>query len=164
MRKNRSLWQWLLSAVFIIFWLWFMFYPHSQKTIPRAPIITSHNSSMTPLWVRSDYFIDSNDDAQMVGLGNKLFIIGSASDKELSRLIALDARKGDILWQYGDRNVHVLTASANKLFIGELGGGRVTALNPDTGAIEWSTNNLTGNVTNVLVRENILYVDTVGEN
>jgi len=119
---------------------------------------------MTPLWVRTNYYIDSKDDAQMVALGNKLFIIGSASDKELSRLIALDARTGDTIWQYGDRNVDVLTDSVNKLFIGELGGGKVTALNPDTGAIEWATNGRIGNVTNLLVRENILYVDTVGKN
>jgi outer membrane protein assembly factor BamB len=104
----------------------------------------------------------SSDHIRMAALGNKLFTIGSASDKELPRLIALDARTGDIIWQYGDANVSVLTVSANQLFIGELGGGRVTALNPDTGAIEWSTNGRIGNVTNVLVRENILYVDTVG--
>lgn len=162
MRKKRSLWQWLLSIVFVIFWAWLWFRSPSQKPIPRAPVITSHNSSLAFLWVHTDYLIASVKDSQMVALGNKLFIIGSASDKELSRLIALDSRTGDILWQYGDANVNVLTVSANKLFIGELGGGKVTALNPDTGAIEWSTNGGIGNVTNVLVRENILYVDTVG--
>jgi outer membrane protein assembly factor BamB len=104
-----------------------------------------------------------SDDIQMVALGNKVFTIGSTSDQEEPRLIALDAHTGDITWQYGDAKVNVLTTSENKLFVGELGGGRIIALNPDTGAIEWSTKHI-GNVTNVLVRENILYADTVSEN
>jgi outer membrane protein assembly factor BamB len=99
----------------------------------------------------------------MVALRNKVFVIGSASDHESSRLIALNANTGDILWQYGDANVNVLTVSEDKLFVGELGGGRVTALNPDTGAIEWSSIHI-GNVTNLLVRGNILYADTVSDN
>lgn len=164
MKKNRFLWRWLLSAVFIIFWIWLWFRSPSQEPNHSAPVITHRNSSLTPLWVRTNYYMKSSDHIRMVALGNKLFTVGSASDKELSRLIALDARTGDIIWQYGDANVSVLTVSASKLFIGELGGGRVTALNPDTGAIEWSTNGRIGNVTNVLVRENILYVDVVGEN
>lgn len=94
---------------------------------------------MTPLWVRTNYYMYPSDHIRMVALGNKVFTIGSASDQEESRLLALDARIGDILWQYGDANVNMLTTSANKLFIGTLGGGRVAAMNPDTGAIEWST-------------------------
>lgn len=163
MRKSRSLWPWLLSVVFVIFWAWFMFQAPGQKPNHRAPVITSHNSSMTPLWVRTNYYMYPSDDIQMVALGNKVFTIGSASDQEEPRLIALDAHTGDIIWQYGDAKVNVLTTSENKLFVGELGGGRIIALNPDTGAIEWSTKHI-GNVTNVLVRENILYVDTVSEN
>jgi outer membrane protein assembly factor BamB len=163
MRKSRSLWQWLLSAVFVIFWAWFMFHAPSQKPNHRAPVIANRNSSMTPLWVRTNYYMYPSDDIQMVALGNKVFTIGSSSDQEEPRLIALDAHTGDIIWQYGDAKVSVLTTSENKLFVGELGGGRIIALNPDTGAIEWSTIHI-GNVTNVLVRENILYVDTVSEN
>jgi outer membrane protein assembly factor BamB len=104
-----------------------------------------------------------SDHIQMVALGNKLFSIGSASSTEEPKLIALDANTGDILWQYGDAKVNVLAVSENKLFIGELGGGKVMALDPDTGAIEWSSNHI-GNVTSLLVRDNILYADTISEN
>jgi outer membrane protein assembly factor BamB len=161
MRKNRVLWQWSLSIAFVIFWTWLWFRPPSQ--VPRPPRISSHHSSMPSLWVRTDYFIDSNNDAQMVALKNKLFFIGSAPDKELRRLIAVDSSTGDILWQYGGATVRVLTASDNKLFVGELGGGRVVALNADTGAVEWSTNGRIGNVTSLLIRKNVLYVDTINE-
>jgi len=163
MRKSRSLWQWLLSAVFVIFWAWFMFHAPSQKPIPRAPVITSHNSSMTSLWVHTDYFIDSSSHTQIVALGNKLFIIGSASDKELPRLIALDVYTGNIIWQYGDANVNVLAISETILFVGQV--GQVVALNPDNGTGVWSTSlPFSRSVTKLLVRDNMLYVDTVGGN
>jgi len=101
----------------------------------------------------------------MIALGSKLFITGSASESELSRLLALDVHTGDMIWQYGDAKVNTLTSSTTRLFVGELGGGKVVALNPSNGAIIWSANlRQYGNVTKVFVRENKLYVDTVGTN
>ncbi|HKJ39868.1 MAG TPA: PQQ-binding-like beta-propeller repeat protein [Anaerolineales bacterium] len=120
---------------------------------------------MASIWVRTDYFIDSSDHTQMIALGSKLFITGSASESELSRLLALDVHTGDMIWQYGDAKVNTLTSSTTRLFVGELGGGKVVALNPSNGAIIWSANlRQYGNVTKVFVRENKLYVDTVGTN
>lgn len=163
MRKSRSPWQWLLLVAFMVFWVWFVNRSPIQKPIPRAPVITSHNSSVASLWVRTDYFIDSSDHTQMIALGNKLFIIGSASDKELPRLIALDVYTGDIIWQYGDANMNVLAMSETILFVGQV--GQVVALNPDNGTDVWSTSlPLTRIVTKLLVRDNMLYVDTVSGN
>ena len=160
MRKSRSPLQWLLLAAFMAFWVWFVNRSPIQKPIPRAPVITSHNSSVASLWVRTDYFIDSSDHTQMIALGNKLFIIGSASDKELPRLIALDMYSGNIIWQYGDANVNVLAISETILFVGQV--GQVVALNPNNGTGVWSTSlPFTRSVTKLLVRDNMLYVDTV---
>jgi hypothetical protein len=164
MKVRISVLQWLIFTGFVVLTMWscvsdFLI----QKPITRAPAITSHDSLVASFWVRTEYYMDSSNHTQMVALGNKLFIRGSPSENELPRLIALDVFTGDIIWQYGDANVNVLAASATKLFVGELGGGRVVALNPDNGAVLWSTNlRRNGNVTKVLVRDNILYVDTVG--
>jgi len=164
MKVRISPLQWLGFTIFIIFMAWsFVSDLLIQKPIPRAPVITSHNSSMTSLWVRTDYLMDSSDHTQMIALGNKLFIIGSASDKELPRLIALDVYTGNIIWQYGDANVNVLAISETILFVGQV--GQVVALNPDNGTGVWSKSlPFSRSVTKLLVRDNMLYVDTVGGN
>ena len=165
MRKSRSPWQLLFLIAFMVFWVWFVNRPATPEPIPRAPVITSHSSSVASLWMHTDYFIDSSDHTQMIALGSKLFIVGSASENELSRLLALDVNTGDMIWQYGDANVNTLASSTARLFVGELGGGKVVALNPSNGAIIWSSNlRQYGNVTKVFVRENKLYIDTVGAN
>lgn len=132
----------------------------NQNEIPRAPVITNHVSSMSPLWERNNYFMGPSEHVRLVASENKLFMIGSASSYELASLIALDAYTGDISWQNNNTSVNVLAASETTLFVG--GVGYVYALNPDDGATLWSTSlPLTRTTTKIFVYKNRLYVDTV---
>jgi hypothetical protein len=131
----------------------------SPKAIPRAPVITNHDATIAPLWERHEYFIGASKHPQVVASKNKLFMIGSASISELPSLIALDANTGDISWQHNDTSVNVLATSETTLYVG--GFGQVTALEPDTGRVIWSTVLPSRSVTKIFIDEDLLYVDTI---
>jgi outer membrane protein assembly factor BamB len=161
MRQNNSMSQWLLFIIFIIFVGW-MFISHFliPEPILRAPIVTSHQPSTSATWTRQNIYINPSGQTPLIATQSKLMFIGSTSSSDLPRLIALDGNTGNPIWQYGNNNETTLTASNKMIFVGEVGS--VTALNLDDGVVVWSTSLPSRSVLKLLLRDNILYIDTVG--
>jgi outer membrane protein assembly factor BamB len=161
MRQNSSMAQWLLFIMFIIFIGW-MFISHFliPEPILRAPILPSHQPSTSATWTRQNIYINPDKQTPLIATQSKLMFIGSTSSSDLPRLIALDGNTGNPIWQYGNNNETTLTASNKMIFVGEVGS--VTALNLDDGVVVWSTSLPSRSVLKLLLRDNILYVDTVG--
>jgi outer membrane protein assembly factor BamB len=127
------------------------------------PPITNHQSSISAWWIQQNIYINPNDQMQLVATEGKLIFIGSTALDRPFRLIALDEGTGKVIWEYGNTNEVVLAVSPSKVFVGEV--GKITALSPEDGKIAWSTQlPFTRSVSKLLVRDNILYADTVSEN
>jgi outer membrane protein assembly factor BamB len=142
----------------------FLIFHFLQGPLPLwPPPITNHQSSISALWIQHNVYINPDDQAQLIAVAGKLIFIGSVAIDHPGRLIAFDDRSGNMIWQFGDTDEGVLAASPTNVFVGEV--GKVTSLNPDNGEIVWSTQlPFTRSVTKLLVRDNVLYVDTVSEN
>lgn len=164
MRLNVSLSRFISSIVLLMIVGGFLtFHLLYGQASPWSPTITDHQSSVSALWIRKDIYINPDDQAQMTTVNGKLILIASESMDNPFELIAMDANTGTTIWEYGDTNVSVITASQTRLFVGEV--GKVIALKPNNGEIVWSTHlPFTRSVTKVLVRDNILHTDTVSGN
>jgi outer membrane protein assembly factor BamB len=127
-----------------------------------APAITTHQSSVSPIWTRQNVYIENYDQPQMIAVGGKLVLIGSETENGLSSLLAFDGASGTTIWKYGNNSANVVTTSSSVLFVGEV--GNVIAINPTDGRIIWSTNLPARSVTKVLVRGTTLHADTVSGN
>ncbi|MFT3893708.1 MAG: PQQ-binding-like beta-propeller repeat protein [Anaerolineales bacterium] len=127
------------------------------------PVITVHQSSIPPLWMRDNIFIDP-DEHQMITANGKLIFIGNEDATRPSCLIALDTISGTAEWNKycGPSKINLATSSSS-VFVGEV--GYVIAVNADTGERIWSTYlPFTRSVTKTLVINKTLYVDTVSKN
>lgn len=128
------------------------------------PTTVKHQSSASASWVQQNFYIHQSDHTQLIAAGDKVILIGSEAPNNPYRVIALDENSGNIVWRYGgDTYQSTLTTSDSMVFVSEAGG--VTALNLDDGNVLWSTHLPSANtVTKLLIRNNILYADTVGPN
>src|ERR1700690_697113 len=75
-----------------------------------APKISDHQSSVSALWAKQGVYINQDDQAQLISIGDNLILIGSDTPNKPSHLIALDKNTGNIIWQYGTTDENVLAA------------------------------------------------------
>jgi outer membrane protein assembly factor BamB len=135
----------------------------NRQTSTCVPTIINHQSSISALWTQQDIYISPNESTRLVAVEGKIIFIGSITPDNSVRLIAFDENTGNLIWQLGNNNAITLAASSSMLFVGEV--GNVTAINPNNGEIVWSSGlPFTNGVTKLLIRNNILYVDTASRN
>lgn len=127
-----------------------------------APAITTHQSSVPPIWTKQNVYIGDYEQHKMIAVAGKLVIIGSERQESLSSLLAFDGASGNVFWENSNISANVVTTSSSMLFIG--GVGNVIAINPTDGKIIWSTHLPSRSVTKLLVRDELLHADTVSGN
>ena len=164
--KQNKLVSNLASLILLVIFLgaFFMISLPDKQTFDWTPIVESRQSPIPELWEHQGIYIELNNQHQLVVAQDKLIYIGTDSpENEPFHVNALDKSTGTKIWQYGTGDENCLATSASLIFVG--GVGKVDALNLDDGSIVWTTNlPLTRSVTKLLVRDNILYVDTVSAN
>jgi hypothetical protein len=146
------------SGIVLVLIIGFLIVPHFFKQEPShwEPAIPERISPVPEAWSHQGLFITT-----MLATENKLLFIGSyAPGDEPFRLIALDKDTGNRIWQYSGGDTDSLAVSENLVFVGQV--GRVTAVNLDNGIKTWSTTlPFTRSVTKLIVKDNVLHVDTV---
>ncbi len=162
MKSNTPISRLVASAILLMITGSFFVFHILNKQESRFPIVTNHQSSISALQILQNIYIASNEQSPLIATQGKLIFIGSKSPNDTPRLIALDEITGNLVWQYGNNNENTLTATETMIFVGEVGS--VAALNPDTGEVVWSAYLplASKSVLKMLIRNNILYVDTIG--
>jgi len=118
-----------------------IYVPSDAEWIPAevAPRVVGA-SSPEPAWLRTDIYIGgSAGDIDLVASDSKVFFFGSVDVDQPSRIIALDAWTGELVWQTDPRPGLTMLADNDALYVGQQGGGgTVSKYDLDTGERLWS--------------------------
>lgn len=162
MKPSKSLLIRFVGMIVLVVVMGVFFFKSPNPTTPPCDLMQmKHLSSNPPLWTREGVYISAETvqpHTKLIAVGGVLIFIGSDVPYYVGHLTAVDEKTGNTLWQR--EGGYVLAASPSMLFVGS--GGNVLAINPKDGSVVWSVDPGVRNVSKVLFRQNILYVDGVG--
>lgn len=132
---------------------------------PFPPTTANHQSSISPLWIQENIFMAGDDDIQLVAANGRVIYLGGDGFDKPFHVRAVETKTGNSVWEYKNpyNDAINLAISDPLVIVGRV--GLVTALSLRDGEMRWTTYlPYTRSVTQLLPRDNMLYVDTVSSN